>query len=308
MNICFNVYAVGLANNGGSRTLIRCAETLNSLGHYAFFHSGKSRYTWHKHAVQLVAGKDHPKCDVTIATGYNSWKTVAAYRSALQCYYVRGLELWKTQESNLIKSFTAIPNIFVNSVWLQTYMRDNGISAHLQYPGLDTDLFFVNQDTGRAGVGSLMHNKHKTKRSKDALDIASRLDEKMLFLNKDIKSPNPSALNKWYNGLKVWFAPTELEGLHNPPIEASLAGCALVCTDHPRSGMQDYAIHEQTALVYPSRNLDKAVEYVNRLLSDDKLRKELNSNMLKLLSDKFGSRASQMTQFVSKLTAIKENK
>lgn len=304
MRICFNVYNVGLANNGGSRTLIRCAETLTELGHEAFFHSGSSRYTWHKTGVKLVGGRAHPACDVTIATGVNSCKTVLAYKKALRCYYVRGLEIWKSSEKKLQHSFREIPHVFVNSVWLRDYMAAHKVQAIVQYPGLDE--WFFDQDGQRAGFGALMHNKHKTKRSKDAVKVADELQIKCQFLNKDLKSPTAQIQNDWYNKLKVWFAPTELEGLHNPPIEAALAGCALVCTDHARSGMHDYAVHEETALIYPARDILAAAQCVRRLLDDEELRVRLNRNLVTKLRSIMGSRRERMAEFVVRLENLKD--
>lgn len=300
MKICFSMAGVGLANNGGSRTLIRCVETLRKLGYDAFFHSGPHHYTWHKPKIKLVGGKEHPKCDVTIATGINSFDTVTRYKQAKRTAYIRGLETWKVSEAKLIEKFKRLPHVFVNSEWLLRYMQSHDIPATLQYSGLDTE-WFCDLGGERAGVGALMHNKHLTKRSKDAVKLEERLGMSFQYLNKHIKHPNSPTLNKWYNKLKVWFAPTELEGLHNPPMEAALAGCALVCTDHPRSGMSDYAIHGETALVYPARDLKKAGEYIQELLVDEYLRSRLQRRMVELLRDKIRTRPEQMGIFAERM-------
>lgn len=300
MRICFNVRHVGLANNGGSRTLIRCAETLRELGHDAFLYVGTNTYSWHKHNAKLIKTKEHPECDVTIATGYNSWPDVARYTKAKRCWYIRGFELWKAKEAKLLNAFKQIPNLFVNSQWLCDYLKSHNISSTVQYPGLDTD-WFKPLGLARSGVGALMHNIHKTKRSCDALTLKTEYNIPIKLLNKDIKKPNPEQLNNWYNGLLVWFAPTELEGLHNPPIEAALAGCALVCTDHERSGMQDYAINGETALVYPARDLVKARECIELLLADEDLRVKLNKNLVDLITTKFGTRSTRMVEFCERL-------
>lgn len=303
MIICFNMSGVGLANNGGSRTLIRCVEVLRELGHDAFFHSGKSYYTWHKADIKLVGGKKHPRCDVSIATGINSVKAVHRFTKGHRAYYVRGLELWKANEEKLLKSFRSVDHVFVNSEWLYTYMRENGISVTLQYPGLDWH-WFTDLHQPRAGVGAMMHNKHRTKRSADAVEVERLLGLQVWYLNRHIKHPDSPTLNVWYNRLKVWLAPTELEGLHNPPMEASLAGCALVCTDHPRNGMNDYVVDGETALVYPARDMRAAADCVRRLLDDDDLRQRLNHNMVELLRRKIGTREERMREFATRLEQL----
>lgn len=305
MRICFNVNGVGLANNGGTRTLVRCAETLRALGHDAFFFSGPSAYTWHKHNVPLRGGDRHPPADVSIATGCGSVASVTRYAGP-RAYYVRGLELWKMSEDRLLDGFRKLSGgVFVNSAWLLDYMREHGVEAQLQYSGLDGHLFFDAGDHEfRIGVGALRNNRHATKRNSDIDDLQARIGLEVQCLNQHIKRADPVRLNKWYNNLKVWFAPTELEGLHNPPMEAAMAGCALVCTDHCRSGMSDYAIHGRTAMVYPARDIKKAAEYVKLLLHDEALRTRLVVNLQQRLNTLIGPRAEQMELFAKRLAAV----
>lgn len=311
LKVCFNMSGVGLANNGGSRTLIRCAEAMRENGVDVFFHSGPSRYTWHQADITLKGGKHHPECDISIATGINSVSTVSRYKNArLRTYYVRGFELWKADEAKLLDSYLAVDHVFVNSQWLYDYMRLHSIPATLQYSGIDYQWFRdLHPAIGRGipprqYVGAMMHNKHKTKRSVDALELEKRLGQPIKFLNRDIKHPDSPTLNSWYNTIKVWFAPTELEGLHNPPMEAGLAGCALVCSDAPRGGMSDYAIHNETALVYPARDIDIAEQYVRKLLADEELRRYLAGNLRHYVCKKIGSRNDRMREFYERLSNL----
>lgn len=303
MKICFSVKGVGLANNGGSRTLIRCVETLCELGHDAFFHSGRSYYTWHKANIRLVGGDELPPCDVAVATGYNSYKSVARYKNTLRVGYARGLELWKAPEAQLLERFRLMDHVFANSAWLRDYLLKRDIPTTLQYSGLDTHWFHVINKGSRKGVGALLNNRHKTKRNQDAEALKDQYGLPMHFLNRDIKRPDSVTLNKWYNNLAVWFAPTELEGLHNPPMEAALAGCALVCSDHPRNGMHDYVVPGETALVYPARDLKTAVKLIRSLLCDEAERHRLIKNLVAILNRKMGSRAVCMGKFLSNLLA-----
>lgn len=298
MKIVFNLYKVGMGNNGGTRTLIKSAEALSKLGHDVIMYSNyTNKYTWHKpEGIKIVIGGNIPSSDICIATGYGSVKSTINSKSDKKAYYVRGFETWITSKSNLISSYKKL-HCIVNSEWLLRFMKKNKVKSDLVYPGLDFDLYY-DLNTARNGVGSLFHNRHKTKRHIDAISVSKHVK----MLNKDIHNASPSDLNLWYNSLKVWFAPTELEGLHNPPMEASLCGCALVCTDHPRCGMQDYAIHGETALVYPARNISIAKKYVSELLTDEKLRLNLVSNMRKILVNKVGNRIDNMKYMIEVLS------
>lgn len=280
--------------------MIRCAETLRELGHDAFFWCGRHSYTWHRTAVPMIPGKVHPECDVSIATGHRSYKHTAN-SGYFPVAYNRVMEYWNAPEKELIAAHRRMRCVFVNSEWLYQYLGSFGVPVVLQYPGIDPDVFY---DTGlpRSGVGALVH-WHKRKRASDVVALERKLGFDFMCVNRDVRG-NSAELNARFNGLKVWFAPTELEGLHNPPIEAGMAGCALVCTDHPRGGMLDYAIDGETALLYPARDLEAAATCVRTLLGDESKRRRLNRNMVELLRVKFGTRLERMAEFGERLKSL----
>jgi len=300
MRIIFNAHRVGFGNNGGSRTLIRCGETLSSMGNEVVMF-GANKYSWHKpRGIKFINCSICPKCDVVVATGYRSVHSTMCTDASKKFYYIRGLELWAAKESQLLKSFKSLECV-VNSQWLYGFLKEHGIQSRIIYQGVDFNRFY---DLGipRDGMGSLFHRKHKTKRHVDANIVAGIANCSLKLLNKDIKNANDAQLNNWYNSVKVWFAPTELEGLHNPPMEAALSGCALVCSDHHRNGMADYAIDGKTALVYPARNLQVASKHVRQLLNDDDLRQKLNTNLVNLLKNKIGTRIANMRKLLKVFT------
>ena len=298
MRIVFDLYNVGLGNNGGTRTLIKCAEVLSECGiDVIMFSNVPSKYTWHKATIKHVQGHSAPPCDVLIATGYDSVKNALMSKAAKKYYYIRGFELWRAPASKLFQSFKSLKCI-VNSQWLYNLLKSKKINSSIIYPGLDFKKFKNLNLPRNNSFGALYSQQHSTKRYADALQIKEMTGLKLQRLNKDIKDANDRQMNEWYNTSGVWFAPTELEGLHNPPMEVSLTGCPLVCTDHERSGMQDYAIHNQTALVYPAGNLKLAAKYISKLLNDKAESKRLNDNMIHLLKTKIGSRKSNMIKLL----------
>ena len=298
MRIVFDLHNVGLGNNGGSRTLIKCAETLSLLGIDVIMYSNvPSKYTWHQPAINYVQGSRMPNSDIVIATGYDSVRHVLSAKARKKYYYIRGFERWRTSESKLFQSYKAL-HCIVNSQWLYSLLKSKKIPSSIIYPGLDFKKF---KDLGlprNHGFGAIYSKQHLTKRYRDAIAIQKMTGLVLQSLNKDISNVNDTEMNIWYSTVGIWFAPTELEGLHNPPMEAALAGCPLVCTDHPRSGMQDYAIHKKTALVYPAGNIRVAIKYIEKLLDDKKLRQTLNKNMVDLLHKKIGSRKSNMRKLI----------
>jgi len=281
VKIAFDLHDTGLGNNGGSRTVIKCGETLQSLGCKVRMYSNiPNKYSWDIPRIKIT---NNVSSDFAIiATGYYSLRHTLNFHSEIGTYcYIRGHELWNAKEDELLKLYGKFKpgHCIVNSEWLQQYLKEHGIKSKLIYPGID-EVFKVLPNKNRKNkFGALYSDRHKTKRHKDAIKIGELSGFPVKMLNKDIINPKENKLNKWYNKFKVWFAPTELEGLHNCPIEASQAGCAVVCSDYPRNGMSDYAKHEETALVYPARDLDTASKYITQLMENEELRLKLNQGM-----------------------------
>lgn len=299
MKIVFNLHNVGLGNNGGSKTLVRCAESMASLGHEVVMYSNvKSRFSWHKPiGVKMVYGNLAPKSDVAIATGYKSVDSTLSSRAKRKFYYIRGQELWQAKEKHLIASYKKL-NCIVNSGWLNSYLNSIGIRNHLIYAGMDFERYHNLNGYRKNVLGGLFHKKHKTKNHSQVEKIANLSGYELQMLGKHCKNPSLKGLNSFYNSMKVWIATTELEGFHNPPTEASLAGAGLVATDHPKSGMSDYAINEETSLIYSANNLEQAADCVKTLITDNNLRVKLNNNMVELLRTKIGSREENMKKFI----------
>lgn len=293
----FNLNKVGLANNGGCRTIIKCAETLSDLGHEAFLFTGVNKYTWNRISVPVV--KSFPKCDAVIATGIKSCSDTLSRKADVKLYYIRGFETWMASKQELIQSYQSLPCI-VNSKWLQNHLESYGIHSEIIYPGLDFEQFYVESppQNRKSVLGALFHGRHKTKRHQDAVAVAQKLGCKLTMLNRDIRNPSNDKLRKYYNSIKVWFSPSELEGLHNCPMEAALCGASVVATNHPRGGTSDYVIENQTALTYPARQLDEACEKVRLLFDDKQLNDKLQSGMTERLKTVIGDRKTNMNKLV----------
>lgn len=291
MKIVFNLKSTGLGNNGGSRTLIKCAETLHELGHEVTLWCSGNNYKWSK--IKVPINSQMPQCDVIVATGYSSVPSTVAAKVERKFYYIRGFELWRASKSQLLRSYKSL-NCIVNSEWLQQYLHEKKVAAHLVYPGADFDIFGKDINDRENVLGGIFSKRHATKRHEDVIKVGKHLGYQVLLLNRDIVNPTPTALRDFYNRVKVWLSPSELEGLHNCPLEAALCGSSLVTTDHRRGGVSDYAIDGNSALTYPSRQLGVAEQHVKQLMEDSDLRDKLHNNMQKLLKDKIGSRKHNM--------------
>lgn len=300
MRIVFNLHRVGLGNNGGSRTLIKSAEALSRLGQEVIIASNiPNKYTWQKidKNVTFVYSKNIPKGDVIIASGIGSVRSTVSSNFKKKFYFIRGFETWAAKKDVLFQSYKSLRCI-VNSSWLKTMLASKGIKSNLVFNGLDFEDFYDMDIERTSPLGCLFHKKHKTKNYNFVKNCSDVSSTPLLALNKDVKGITPEGLNKWYNTIRVWVASSELEGLHNPPMEASLAGCGLVATDHPRSGTTDYVIPNETALVYSHGDTVGANKHISRMLEDENLRSILNGNMKELLKNKIGTREHNMARFL----------
>ena len=118
MNIVFNSLNSGLANNGGSRTVILCAQALEELGHRCDIVATSDNFTWfdHKPVIQYIPRDTH----IIIATACTTVKSTIEARAQAKAWYIRGHETWVYDEYQLGTLYKArsIFNI-VNSKGLQ---------------------------------------------------------------------------------------------------------------------------------------------------------------------------------------------
>ena len=144
MKILFDTRKVGLGNNGGSFTLIKCANTLTQIGNdVTFVDSGRNQHTW----VELLAKHkivkkrtQLPEADFIIATGYKSvYETLSApSKCGKKCHFIRGWETWVYSEDWIVEKVLKAPTIkFVNGLCLQQKLKSYGVDSYLVRPGYD---------------------------------------------------------------------------------------------------------------------------------------------------------------------------
>ena len=147
MRIVFDLYDTGLGNNGGSRTLLLCAEAMVSLGHEVMVYSNVgSRYTWHKpKGVKIITGNHMPPSDLAISSTPKTVDHTVMCAAKKKVYYIRGYEVFWCSKKLVHDGYKKLKCI-VNSEWLQRKLRSLGVNSDVVYPGLDYDIFYNNRD------------------------------------------------------------------------------------------------------------------------------------------------------------------
>lgn len=278
MKILINCMNVGIGPNGGSRTLIRSANTLQKLGHDVQILNDKlnHNYTWDKIEVPLLVPKninDIPNADVVMGTGYNSWKKTIDLpdRCGKKLIWVRLHETHQAKETELIKVLSNKKlKIIVNSICLKDKLQEFNIDSKIIRPGYDfheIQPLHNRQNNKILTIGGL-YSKGKKREIKrvpwiiNAIkEIKTKMKINLIMFGADgapnvndgvdlfIPNPNPNRKNEIYNKCNIWVAPTCNDGLHMPPAEAMQSECCVVGTDAPMSGMQDYLINKETGIV-----------------------------------------------------------
>ena len=280
MKLAFNSSNSGLGNNGGTKTIIKCCEALNSIGHECDIITVADKFTWfeHKPPVRYMPND----LDVIIAVANSD--VVGTLRSNVdkKAWYIRGHESWSAPEY-LLEDYYRNPNILniVNSKGLQQKLTTYGADSVVVYSGIDLGMWedrrlrYRELGQKKIRIGCLYNGK-PTKRWEDFVELASILghddyeyvgigdkERKDGFLSAFWANISIDELNNVYNSCDIWFAPTELEGLFNVSMEAALCGCLIICSDAPMNGMcMDYAFDGDTAMVYEARNIEQAAEII----------------------------------------------
>jgi glycosyltransferase involved in cell wall biosynthesis len=313
MKLGINLINCGLGNNGGSRTLIKCAEIIDTFKeHTCELISPIDNFTWFKHKQPI---KSIPSdLDALIASSCRSVKSTLSSNIKKKAWYIRGHETWSMSEQSLIKLYKNqdVINI-VNSIGLQKLLESYGAESKVVYQGIDfhwwTDMNIRNKNK-KIRIGCLFSNK-SSKNWSEFKEVVKRLGTEKYeyvgmgadkckdeFLNDFIHNASREQLVNLYSSCDIWFAPTKSEGLHNVPMEANLCGCLIVCSNRPTNGMLfDYAFKGNTAMIY--ENIDEAVDmiktpnwsYVKNM--QDHLKTSINTReynmkkMIKILGDNY---------------------
>lgn len=281
MNICFYAnhhYYGGLANNGGSRTILLSAEVLRALGHRVDIVACVDNFIWFAHPP---VKKDVPKdTDVIIAVSISDVPLIykkyhGRYKLA---YWARPFELWQKTENKccrILKKFTEKYNgiVICNSSWQTTWLATQGIKATLCLSGQDLDYkeYLPDHEEGYDITVGVQYSTKERKGWKEFKAIAAILGTSVEYVgygsekckdelfSKYLRNPNRKELNKLYRSMDVFVCCSSLEGFFNPGVEAAMQGCVIVCNNLLQNGCTDYC-NGDTSHIY--NNLKEAAKFI----------------------------------------------
>ena len=240
--------------------------------------------------VPALAAAHVPEGDALIATW---WSTVeAAVRlpasRGARLHLIQGYEVWHGAEDRVHAAWRApVHKIFI-ARWLRDRALELGVPAEratLIPNAIDLSVFHVQQPVERRPDRvAMLYSDRAFKNGAVGLEILRRARARVPAMTAVLfgfEAP-PSELPSWatyirkahpaqlanevYNEAAVYLCASLSEGWHLPPAEAMACGCAVVSSDI--GGVADYAVHGDTALLYPPGDIDAAAEHIVKLLTD----------------------------------------
>ena len=308
MYIVFNSAVSGLGNNGGSRTILLSAKELESLGHRCDVVTNTDNFTWfeHKHVINYIPND----ADVVINVAAVDYEVTRRCNVPKKYAWWRGHENWSNTEGFLCRCYLdrEVKNI-VNSKGMQKLLEDYGTESAVVYQGIDIDKWSNENLRSEQNIRiGCLYSSRDIKRWKDFVKLSKTLgchgyDYVAMgsgrctdgFLTEYLQNPLHRDLNSLYSSCHIWMSPVISEGLHNPPMEASLCGVLVLCSDCATNGMVlDYAF-DDTAMIYKYGHIEQAVELIR---NPDW---SLVGNMQEYIRKNIGTRVYNMKNMVAVL-------
>lgn len=264
MIIAFNGVSCGWANNGGTQSIFRMAGALCDLGHEVqlWGSSGPGGFSWFRpHPDIQFLGKVDPKhqrgpaVDVLVDTSCKTTKRTHEYKAKkVGIQWLRAHENWTYSDNALYNLYKLPMPLWVNSEGQKELVKKHTgrKNVKVQYCGIPVDDFYpVDRDEHPFTIGGLYSPKGR-KKWKTVATMAEVYDARFLAFGTEkdkegklakygyLCKPSMEDKRKLYSQCDIWFGPSKSEGLHIPPMEASLCGAVSVCNKAMLGGTSDW--------------------------------------------------------------------
>lgn len=313
-------YANGLVTLGHSVNLIHphSANKASSVYERVKSHGGFLRRKINKHylpnkwfkldnrvnamLVPSLEEKYIPDADFLFST---AWETASAsvgfsIRKGKKYYLIQSFEIWSGAKEEILKTFRFPFKKIVVSKWLRKLVNLLGEKSIYIPNAFDFEAFGMDilpEKRDKFGLMMLYH-KHNWKGTsygmKAIMNIKKRIPELKLILYgvfttpsnlpnwiSFYEKPKQILLRRLYNEASIFISPSLLEGFPLPPAEAMISGAALVASDI--GGHREYAIHNETALLYSPRKMSELEKHLIFLVENPDVRIKLAYNGMKYL-------------------------
>lgn len=236
-----------------------------------------------------------PKADAIIATAWETAEWVARFpeNRGRKFYLIQGFEDWSVDRERLVKTWKLPLKKIVISRWLQKIAETlNEPSCYIPN-GLDFVKFGLDMPPEERNPRQFLMLYHELplKGTQDGIQALTQVRacfpdiELTLF---GVSLPKPGELPDWvrfeqrpsierlrtlYNQTAIFIGSSWSEGWSLTAAEAMQCGCATVLTQN--GGHDEFAVHEETSLMSPPKDVNAMARNILRLLNDDRYRIQL---------------------------------
>jgi glycosyltransferase involved in cell wall biosynthesis len=251
--------------------------------------------------VPELSARHVPDADAVIATW---WATAEAAlllprEKGVRLYLVQGYETWGGAADRVDATWRAPLHKVVIAEWLKQRAVELGVPAsdvtHIPN-AIDHACFRLERPiAARRARVAMLYAPHPYKGGDIGLEMLKRVKSRVPGLEAVLFGivPRPAGAAEWmqyernvdgarlrtlFNDCAVYLCPSLSEGWHLPPAEAMACGCAVAGSDI--GGIRDYAVHDETALLFEPGSVEAGSAAVERLLRDDVLRQRLAASGL----------------------------
>lgn len=247
-----------------------------------------------------------PEADIVVATHSFTAPAAAQLNHRARCFYhMQGFEPWFSDDPRFSAVSTRTYHLpltrIANCSWLASHLLTIGSHAHaIVHPGVDHSIFNAVGRTARdvsdSGTIRIVSycDPRPLKGWQDSVaamatviedsSATRRVEWHVFGHGSSSNCPVPvthhgflthEQLASLYRSADILFVPSWLESFPLQPLEAMACGAAVVTT---KTGTEDFAIHNETALVVPPKAPDVLAREILRLVKDSKLRVRLASS------------------------------
>lgn len=311
-NICFVFPSINIS--GGIMVAIKHGLILKNHGYdVTVININKETKEFDKvfeHDEYLLTVPTHrveflQKIDTLVATMWLTLDFVKEYANCInKKYLVQNMETGFYKEGRIerIKANATYNNVLgieylTISKWCQNWLKDDFNTNSKYSPnGIDLKLFlFKKREFNKNKIKILIegNNKDYYKNVDESFKIVERLDKNKFEINYLSYQEKPKdwyyvdnfyqkvphdKVGEIYRKCDILIKTSILESFSYPPLEMMATGGLNLVV--PNGGNVEYLKNEYNCLFYEQGNIDDAVEQINRLVNDEKLRDKLIKNGL----------------------------
>jgi glycosyltransferase involved in cell wall biosynthesis len=231
--------------------------------------------------------------DVVVFNNPPDYKLARRTRARAQVFYILALYdrerlkrfdpkiYWPRKGRMLaLKRCLQLPFVHVsNASWMQRWLRENlGLETHLQLGGVNFDLFHPvpverSGDTFRILCSGDPREHKGTATVERAVDLVRARHPGVVLETYYGRGIPQSLMAKTYCRADLFVDAQWYAGWNNPVVEAMACGVPVVCSDI--GGVEDFAFHEDTALLAPARDADAFAAAILRVIESPGLGQRL---------------------------------